>query len=441
MALVPNWIDVANETFASIRGGRSESIVVDGSTLWGVFPQNADETIYYLYKSIDAGVTWTDTGLDVGTGTSFYAPIFDSTGHRARTLIKHDGKLYYFGATNNGYIHWSVFDLSTPTLPWTEWAYLTGYSVALANSGTLFAGSREDADLILAYQSVAGSINNITVKKYNGSWSTIGTIEGTTYHGVLAYGMMDSSNGNAHIFFQRAIVDVDDPLAEVPDFCHVAVDFSDDSITSTHVIESAVDMQTGFGTPPVGPGDISGTAIAAPYGVDVQDQLYNSSSYGTLKVAFGDMTSDPLSPTWSTTTVAAEHTLDWPVQANQQCQVAYDGATPWVYYATPYPDAVGGTPYPNFLLRRSSYVSAAWTTPEVWYDSSVADAILDPLRATHNDLDTLANFQLVKGFASSFGIMVDVEQWYAGYEGPALRANNYVSAGGPMVSRGNYASA
>jgi len=446
MALQPNWIDIAGQVYASQSGQRIETIVKDGNTLWGTMLSNnvVFHHIAKLYKSTDAGVTWIYTGLDVGGGDYNFAPDHDSSSMVARSMIVFGRELHYFLSTNGGRIFWSVFDLDNPTNPWTGWQKITGnYDAGQFNGGTLVPLNRNDRDILLAFTTFngfTGFYQAVGLMKYSsGSWSNIGTVGDGTRSAYLAYGMVDPANGNAHIFFHDFLFDFDTGF--YPNFAHFSVAYADDAVSSSHILASNVDLQFGWGSPPVGSGDIKGMRIVAPFGDQLQDQLFNHSSYGTLKVAFGDTSGDPLNPTWSVSTVNAtpDFTLDWSGQNNQQCQAYIDGLTPWVYYATSYPSSF--SPYPNWRLWRSSYVSGAWTTPELWYDPADTDATLDPLRASNFGLNTLTNFQLVKGFSSGVGIQVDVENVFAGYSGPPLvTATRMVSVSGPAAGPGRYAA-
>ncbi len=444
MPLIPNWIDIPNQVSAmEDNTSLCDAIVRDGNNLWMAGVRLAFNNERPWFKSTDNGATWVDQNLDVGGNSPSNPPKFLPL---RRVLVIRQRIVHYIAASNNdNKIWWSTFDLDNPTTPWSAWTSIFSgeYLASLVSDGTLWAGVRPSDDaIILAFQSANGFRPAVAVKKYDGSsWTSLDLIETSTYSAVFHSGVIDPASSHAHLFFNWYNTDVDD----VPNLSHAAVDSSDDSITSVHQIEAAIEDAEAFGSYIHGPGAVNGTTIAFGYGKDVQTNAYGSSTYGTFKVAIGDMSGDPLNPSWTLTTVngTPDLTLDYEGFKWIPCAVGFNGFTLEAYYITPYPVAL--SPFPSdWNIWKSSYTSS-WSTPVKWYEPST-DTSLDSHRSSASDggnLDNVVNFQLLgyPVFTNGVGIMVDVGQTYAGYQGPSALIPNYASAGGALAGPGNYGSA
>jgi hypothetical protein len=470
MAFTPHWIDNSalpdTPTFADAGGGaRCESIVRDGATLWGVFfrPLTFSPSIaqahFRLYKSLDAGLTWTYTGLNVGNvdPTDFGSGEFAGIQPHARTLFIHQGFIYFVGIRggDNGdnSPYWSKFDLSNPTNPWTDWATLpfTANTDTGGSIPSFFCGSRPDGSILLALPVAPAFPNGVLIAKSTDgmvTWTTLGTLGTVTgfQSGIqvnMQSGLVHPTTGHAYLFVLTSDW-TSGAQTGGDDLCVVVVSGADDSIGGFQTIQTAVvDWDFGGITMATvnGPGDISpdGNTICLPYGLKLEPGGGSSPTYKELKAAFGDLTVDPLNPTWSLTTIATspnQMTSDWE-KLTTMVQSAYFGSQLWTYWITPYPlTNVDALPQ-DYRLWRSSYVGGAWGTPQLWFDPATDSTV------NGESFYPVTNFQLVKAFTNGVGIMLDVRQKYAAYDGPpfSVAVRNYASAGGTLAGPGNYAAA
>lgn len=421
--MLPNWIDIPNGAIGENKAGsQMERIVKDGSTLWATLNNNTD---FYLYTSTDNGTTWTNTGFVVGNGGGgFSSPAFNSSSAKAFVA---DGFIYVFAVTSGAKGWWTYKDLSNAD-PFSDWEEIGGqFSDQLLAFPVLAAGKRPDGTFIIVHCTVNADVVAAVriVKRSGGVWSELTVINGGSGTGnfvALQNGLFDSSNGDCIFFVEKTTT----PLGTPPtDLLAYRLNAADDSLDGPFTVKSNV--EPGFVDRNVSSCAISGTSLAVAWIEGMQNGDPNG--YFDLHVGFAS-TSDLSS--WTDTVACSEGTYCWPTGDGQtvQVEVTFIGAVPWIYYSTPYNAAF--SPYPNWNLRRASY-SSGWSATEQYYSPADPDPVLDPLRPTHNGLDTLANFQLVTGYTTGVGIMVDVEDWFAGYIAPIQSGNVYFanSGGGP----------
>ena len=435
MAFTPHWIDAPNTAvFDGLSRNTFQYVRRDGSRLIGYnFIKNSDYGTHYGYISSDSGQTWVSNSTIGSTRSSTpsneHGTHFFPVGNTLCCVTV--GR----GATGNDV---QIEFLNTTTLAWDDYQLLAieAADPSTSYSGS-FAGLRADGSIIIAVQQVnfIGGFHSIRIFKWvAGTVSEIGVVLGATpYNYHIHNGLLDTSS-NLHVLCTR-----EDAGDGTTDFAHFSVAAADDAISSIHIIETDVEINYWWAHRNLGTGcqQPDGT-LAFPYAYRTQTNYAESEDYGELHVALGDTDGDPLNPSWSLTTVNPTPDFMMPFE-NAEHTIAH---TAWeegklrVYYLTPYPRSLA--PSWNDVgtsIWKCTY-AGGWGTPELWF-SSGEDA----------DGSFIYSFHLVRDFTARVGIVAvcytkieGVQDNYAAYDGPPL-ANNYVSAGGPMVSRGTYASA
>jgi len=427
MPFSPHWIDTFANSINSIVGfgARSENIVRIGDVLYGVFmhyeyPGDTDGTLV-TRKSTDSGVTWTDLGVAPAISNPFTVVSI-----RLTTFVRL-GKLELFWAINDGTtnIQWQTYDPVSNT-----WASVVNTGLPYwwrspQQYSSLFAGLRPDGAIIVAFPDLVTF--DVRVSKWaSGSWSTLGGFfDGSDFAILIQSGLIDD-NGNAQMFMMR---DVNSAGNNKRKLVHVSVDAATDTLSSEHDIEVDIDIDgdhTIYANCHVGPGHSSGNTLAISYGYRVATNEINTASYGTLRVAFGDMTGNPLNPSWTVTTVVASQ--QGPASSGShrflESHLVFISGTLWAYWTSAYPSA---NPIDDLTrLWRSSWNGSAWATPVVWYDPAL-DATLATAPIT---APNVTNFYLLKAFTNGVGIVLNVVGVpntnpgdpfnFAAYDGPPM---------------------
>jgi len=445
MAFTPHWIDSFSNGVSSnlALGARSENIVRIGDVLYGLF-YNFDsgtgdsDGSFSTRKSTDSGVTWTDLGVAPASLTAssneWFTVCFPRLGKMEAFLVSRN----YPSFNNIQNIYWTTYDpigntWSTPVstgLP--MWFRPVGGLIL----STFFAGLRPDGTILICFQD--GGTFDLRISKWTSpdspsTWTTLGGFfDGSRADPMYLESGTFDDDGNAHAFIARTH---DDGTGhDVRDLIHFSVAAATDAISAEHTIETNIDRDDdwgNYGGSYIGPGDAKGTTIAVPYGYFVGYNQINGVPYGTLRVGIGDLTSDPLNPSWSVTTVLSNALSSSSSNHNYvQAQNVILSGVLWAYWITTYP-------YSNPLdsqtrLWRSYWTGSAWNTPELWYDpdtdSTLSTAGLEPYSTFPI---AVSNFYLLKAFTNGVGIILNVlgqavsfpdPFQFAAYDGPSMAA-------------------
>ena len=188
-----------------------------------------------------------------------------------------------------------------------------------------------------------------------------------------------------------------------------------------------------------------GTKLLFAYGYGTQAGFATSGSTpgGAVHVAIGDISSNPLIPSFTIETAKA-NTSNWDSGTTVQIAASFKGGnTANVFWLSDEDPTTGlATSGVGNLFHSERTGTGAWSSPDWLFNSTDYPGLFTS--------PTVMAFDLLNAFTGGVGILLEVYDTttglnYLGYSGPSVapptRKNNFAFAGGPSVSKGSYASA
>jgi hypothetical protein len=432
-AITFNWI--ASDRQSTTYYGQLWAVAKAGNVVYALAAKTDSSGVIELYESIDFGTTWSLVDDTCPISTTFLSGDLDF-------YYGTDGKLriMYVDPATSGTIQFTQFDIGAGT-----WSAITniggGFSqtqnapIGGQESAAIFEFMRSDGSRIIAHQATAsGGWKRIRIlKEIGGAWTSLALLGGSNPHYILFNAIADGSE-NIHFLVNSYDSDGNANLY------HCSIAAADDAVSSLTLIDSDIEDNGTNGqgyaaSSASGRADISsdGSTIAFIYGYTTNYGWAGGT--GSLKVAIGDLSGDPLIPTWTIETVASNTAKFFSSGESVESAVSFQGgSTLKAYWATFY------TSGPN----RANIYSSERTAPSTW---SSPDTVFAAQSDGSGTIIDIQGFDLLNGYTNGTGILIDHQSdegsmyTWVGFNGPFGRANNYVSAGGPMASLGKYVGA
>lgn len=433
-----NWIDATNYPTGPENAGRQQWLVTRLANDLFALLIAASGASLPLYKSSDSGVSWSllDNSLNsaTGLGGNGLYQFYTGTDLLLRLMVSNPPG----GAFSSATIYFTQFNTSWNTPDNIGGGFSTvQHGASSIDSGGFFEFRRADGSRIIAYQSEAFKVR-VVKRSSGGTWSSLALIDDLGGFGRVNYlfnGIADMA-GNVHLF---GIVYSN---GDICNLWHISVDAVTDTVSARHTIDTGLEddgstTPTGTANPAAtasGRIGISadGTKLAYAYCKNQVSQ-YSSPSNILLRVAIADLSSTPLSPSFTVETAASgvnPGCLTFGASAAVAC--SFKGMNDVsVYYLT----GPGGGPAD--LKTQDRTAPSTWSSAAFIWDHTASPALNSPVAAGTG----LDGFDLLNAFTNGVGILIGLFSGghvYTGYIGPTIvaSAGSYNRIGRGVISVG-----